>query len=861
MARKKKSKKYQEEADLDPSLSDGIISVILVIAAILTTLSFFNAAGTIGIMLDQYLLSFLFGNIRFITPIILLAFAWYVIKDVEYDYRKTHGIGALLLFVSLSGIMHIGFEVDDMWAQALNGNGGGVFGMIAWALKSYTGVIASWVILIGLVVVSILLIFNTSITGFVFLHRKLFESLGSFGRIILESVKFLFVPASKRNALAVEGDYDEEYEDDEEPAKKRRGFFKRRSIAAEDEYEEDENEDEESDEEYEEDATEEDEDAEEYEEDATDDNEREDDVWAKKVIVRDLPSTGLLSAKKGKPTSGDIKTSAQIIQSTLAEFKIEVEMGEIRVGPTVTQYSLKPSKGVKVSRITSLSNDLALALAAHPIRIEAPIPGKSLVGVEVPNQKTAMVSFKELVESKEFASRPHNMMIALGKDVAGKVWFADLPRMPHLLIAGSTGSGKTVCVNTIIMSLLFQNTAETLRMIMVDPKRVELTPYNGIPHLLTPVITNTQKTVNALKWAIGEMDRRFETMSKSHSRNIDSYNEKYPKNKMPHIVIIIDELADLMATAASEVEAGIIRLAQMARAVGIHLIVATQRPSVDVITGLMKANIPARVAFSVASLTDSRTILDTAGAEKLLGRGDMLFQTAELSKPVRIQGAFISENELKKVVEYLQGDEEPDYDESIVQKQGTGTMNMFGGPSDDRDPMFMEAQNMIIESKKASASYLQRRLKVGYARAARILDELEEAGIVGPAQGSKPREILVTAAKGSATMGAGGEFTSFSKPKRKIIEEEIEEDETIEDAEVEDYEEDEQIDEQDDEVNDNYIEDEIEEDEETDGSEDEDPEDEYEDDDYGAEEETEEDFEAEEDEDSEEEDEDDIRKW
>ncbi len=558
-------------------------------------------------------------------------------------------------------------------------------------------------------------------------------------------------------------------------------------------------------------------------------------------------------------------------------------MGDVRVGPTVTQYTFKPAKGVKVSRITSLNNDLALALAAHPIRIEAPIPGKSLVGSEVPNEKTAMVTFKELIESKSFITREHDMMIALGKDVAGKAWFPDLPRMPHLLIAGATGSGKTVCMNTIIMSLLFENTAADLRMIMVDPKRVELTPYNGIPHLLTPVITNTQKTVNALRWCIGEMDRRFEVMSKSHSRNIDSYNEKYPKNKMPRIVFIIDELADLMATAASDIEAGIIRLAQMARAVGIHLIVATQRPSVDVITGLMKANIPARIAFSVASLTDSRTILDSAGAEKLLGRGDMLFQTAELSKPVRIQGAFISESEMKTVVEHLKGDEEPDYDESIVAKDGaSGTMSMFGGPSDDRDPLFLQAQALVVEAKKASASFLQRRLKVGYARAARILDELETAGVVGPSNGSKPREILAGATAHPVTMGAGGEHTVFEKPKAPLLEE-AEEDEVYEDDEEEfddevedepmlanfdeeedeDYDEEEELEEEDDENDDGEIEEE-DYDDEDDLDEEEEDDEEYDDDEDNDEDEEEEEYDKEDedefdgDEDLEEEEEDEL---
>jgi S-DNA-T family DNA segregation ATPase FtsK/SpoIIIE len=504
------------------------------------------------------------------------------------------------------------------------------------------------------------------------------------------------------------------------------------------------------------------------------------DVWSKRVIIKNLPPLDILVDKKSKPTSGDVKGNAEIIRSTLREFGIDVDMGEVRIGPTVTQYSFKPSKGVKLSRITTLSNDLALALAAHPIRIEAPIPGQALVGIEVPNQKTAMVSFRELLESKEFKNRPHNLSVALGKDVGGKVWFADLPRMPHLLIAGATGSGKTVCVNTIIMSLLFENTAETLRLIMVDPKRVELTLYNGIPHLLTPVITNTQQTINALKWSIGEMERRFELLASVGSRDITSYNGKHPDKKIPHIVFIIDELADLMATAANEIESGIIRLAQMARAVGIHLIVATQRPSVDVITGLMKANIPGRIAFSVASLIDSRTILDSAGAEKLLGRGDMLFQTAELGKPVRIQGAFISEDEMKDVVDYLRGDEEPEYDESIVSQQKGGTINLFGGPTDDQDSLFEDAKKEVITSGKASTSFLQRRLKIGYSRAARLIDELEEAGVIGAGSGAKPREILMTKDELHGTMSAGGKMNVFKAPHPIPDEEKI--DETLDEA-------------------------------------------------------------------------------
>ncbi|MFA7314408.1 MAG: DNA translocase FtsK 4TM domain-containing protein [Candidatus Magasanikbacteria bacterium] len=778
---KRKKKKHSR---LDPTLSRGIIAVLLTVFAIIIILSFFNKAGFVGIMLNDYILSFLFGSIRYFTPIIILILSWFLIRDIKYNYRPTHLIGSLIFFLSLSSIMHLNFTTSDMWQEALSGHGGGIFGMLAWPMKQYLGIIASYVILVGVVIISVFLIFNTTLTSFVIIHQKIFEGLGWIGRSVLFIIKKLFVPNPNKSNVKIKGDYEEEenytdtdddnvLEDDEEETEKhgRRFLSKKIQIQEEDLAEE--------------------KDKKEIPKFKEKEEKKKDDVWSKRVIIKNLPPLELLTTKKGKPTSGDIKSNAEIIRSTLNEFNVGVAMGEVRVGPTVTQYSLKPDKGVKLTKITTLSNDLALALAAHPIRIEAPIPGQSLVGIEVPNQKTAIVSLRELLESKEFTTRNHNLMIALGKDVGGKVWFADLPKMPHLLIAGATGSGKTVCMNTIIMSLLYQNTAETLRMIMVDPKRVELTLYNGIPHLLTPVITNTQQTVNALKWCIGEMDRRFEMLSKVGNRDITSYNEAFKANKMPHIVFIIDELADLMATAAGEVEAGIIRLAQMARAVGIHLIVATQRPSVDVITGLMKANIPARIAFSVASLVDSRTILDCSGAEKLIGRGDMLFQTAELGKPVRIQGSYISESEMKSVVKYLKGDDEPEYDNSIVEskKNNGGTVNMFGGVSDDQDPLFEECKDLIIKYEKASASFLQRRLKIGYARAARILDELEEAGIIGPSNGAKAREILATAETAGRTMNAGGEHNVFSEPEKdessfaeaSVDEEEIETPEETED--------------------------------------------------------------------------------
>ncbi len=457
----------------------------------------------------------------------------------------------------------------------------------------------------------------------------------------------------------------------------------------------------------------------------------------------DLP-LDLLDDQSEKPTSGDIKTQMNIIQKTLENFGIQVEMGDVSVGPTVTQYTLKPADGVKLSKITTLHNDLALSLAAHPIRIEAPIPGKSLVGIEVPNQKVAAVNLKEIIRSQEFKQRKTNLAVALGKDVSGKVWIADLAKMPHLLVAGSTGSGKSVCLNAIIISLLYQNNPDDLRLILIDPKRVEFTVYNGIPHLLTPVITDTAKTVNALKWVIGEMDRRFELLSKHGKRDIGAFNRESGE-KMPYLIVIIDELADLMAVAAAEVEAAIIRLAQMARAVGIHLILATQRPSVNIITGLIKANITTRIAFAVASGTDSRTILDASGAEKLLGRGDMLYISPDLGKPKRLQGAFVRDHEIKKITDFLKSQSEPEYLDEVTQKPPLGTyVPGFNFDASSDDELLGEAKEVILQAGKASASLLQRRLKVGYARAARLLDLLEEQGIIGPADGAKPRDILIS---------------------------------------------------------------------------------------------------------------------
>ncbi len=716
-----------ERIDLNPEINRGLLAILLVVTAIVCALSFFNLAGVAGQFIDA-LLIFIFGKVRYVFPLILITVAYLMTRRADYDYRPTHWLGSILFFLSFNGIVQLS---DPSYDRIITGDGGGgLIGFIlAYPLSIYIGYWGGLAILIGLLITAIIFLFNTTLAELIDLHRKLFLALGFVGKHIL-----LFFGIFKRaspTTQAADTSFERSFV---------RGKLGKQSEA------EDEEEIEETDD----------------EEESNDDKptiKKSSEFVRPKIttptppimpinkpapVYRDLPPFDLLNTSKSKPTSGDIEENGKIIADTFKNFGIDVEMADVRVGPTVTQYSLHPAKGVKLTRITALNNDLALALAAHPIRIEAPIPGKSLVGIEVPNEKVAMVSLRELLESPEFQGRKHNMQVALGKDVAGKVWLGDLPRMPHLLIAGATGAGKTVGINTIILSLLYQNTPATLRFIMVDPKRVELTLYNGIPHLLTPVITDALKTVNALKWTIQEMERRFDVLAAAGKRDILSYNEKAAE-PLPYLVFVIDELADLMATSSSEVEGGIIRIAQMARAVGIHLIVATQRPSVEVITGLMKANIPGRVAFSVASLIDSRTILDCPGAEQLLGRGDMLFLTAELSKPKRIQGAYVSEEEMKRVIDYLKGDEPPVYDETIVSKggaSGSGTANLFGGPSDDQDPLFNEAKQLILESGKASASLLQRRMKVGYARAARLLDELEEAGIVGPADGAKPREVF-----------------------------------------------------------------------------------------------------------------------
>lgn len=494
-----------------------------------------------------------------------------------------------------------------------------------------------------------------------------------------------------------------------------------------------------------------------------------------------LPPLDLLESEKGKPSAGDTVTNSNIIKRTLENFGLKVEMSEINIGPTVTQYTLKPADGIKLSKITGLSNNLSLALASHPIRIEAPIPGKSLVGIEMPNKERCKVRLRDIFSAANFQDSQASLLLALGRDVSGSPCYADLARMPHLLVAGSTGTGKTIFLNNLVLSLLYRNSPEILRLILVDPKRVEFSAYRELPHLLTPVIFDSQKTINALKWLISEMERRFEVLSGNGSRDIASYNEKAIKEgkedgecRLPYIVLIVDELADLMAARGREMEAGIVRLAQMARAVGIHLVLATQRPSVEVITGLIKANVTSRVTFQVASQVDSRTVLDASGAEKLLGAGDLLFISAEVAKPKRIQGAFVSEKEIKRTVDFVKaegaklktqqmasGITENHLAQDLAASLESDTRD-FNGFSDEEDSLYEEAKKTVLEARKASASLLQRRLRIGYARAARLIDILENKGVVGPGEGARPREILIPT-EGMTTEGTEEEAGEWEK--------------------------------------------------------------------------------------------------
>lgn len=475
-----------------------------------------------------------------------------------------------------------------------------------------------------------------------------------------------------------------------------------------------------------------------------------------------FPSVDLLNQKQDKADAGDVENNAETIKETFANFSINVEMEGANIGPRVTQYTLKPPAGVKLTKIAALDNNLALDLAAQSIRVEAPIPGKKAVGIEVPNIKPATVRLSSILTSSEWQNNPNKLGFAIGKDIAGVPVVANLDKMPHMLVAGQTNSGKSVMINTILTSLLYHNSPSDLKLILVDPKHVELSPYDEIPHLLTGVITEPEKCISALKWAVAEMERRYRMLADAKKRNIVEYNSDKKDESMPYIVIVIDELADLMMMAARDVEALIVRIAQKARAVGIHLIVATQSPRVTVITGLIKANIPARVAFTVSQEVESRIILDQSGAEKLLGMGDMLFATADMPKPKRVQGALIEGSEVQKVTDFLRMQRPAQYDDEVVsmpvQLNGKGGVVVEMDSTDE--PIFKDAVGVVIDAGKASTSLLQRRLRIGYGKAARLIESMEEQGIVGPADGSRPREVLVSSIDevfGGGGTGAAGE--------------------------------------------------------------------------------------------------------
>lgn len=456
-----------------------------------------------------------------------------------------------------------------------------------------------------------------------------------------------------------------------------------------------------------------------------------------------LPPMTMLNPGKGQSggLSDEVRQNARILQETLQSFNIDAKILNASQGPAVTRYELEPAAGVKVSKIVHLADDIALKLAATDIRIEAPIPGKAAVGIEVPNKKLSGVTIRDVLDTEAFKNTVGGVPVSLGKDIAGNPVIADLTKMPHLLVAGSTGSGKSVCINTFIASILFKQRPEDVKLILIDPKVVELSNYNGIPHLLTPVVTDPKKAASVLRWAVREMDDRYKRFALTKTRDISRYNELHPEEAMPFVVIIIDELADLMMVASNDVEESICRLAQKARACGMHLVLATQRPSVDVLTGLIKANVPSRIAFAVSSQIDSRTILDMAGAEKLIGKGDMLFYPMGASKPLRVQGAFISDAEIDKMTEFIKQQGEPEYDESVQKAQSEhndSEMDFF------EDELMRQAIDMVLETGQASASMLQRRFRIGYTRAARMVDTMEAMHIVGPSNGSKAREILMT---------------------------------------------------------------------------------------------------------------------
>lgn len=680
----------------------AVLSIFFIMAAV-------GKAGTIGSFLHHKILIDLLGYGSFFIPVIFITLFNKTYKNKDLRLRDKISFATLLL--SLSGLLQIFIKNDTA--------GGGLGRIIQRLIIAGFDVYFSAILLFGILIVSSLIIFDPEMSLWKSFIQRIKDRLG----------KKQAAEEHDQNIEEKIQKIDNEEEEDQ-PEKNKKfsitGITKKKAEA---------------------------------EEDIPIEN-----IGSMFTSSYVVPPLDLLGKSGGKPSTGDIKANANIIERTFANFGIAIEMDEIAVGPTVTRYAMKPAQGVRLSRIASLQNELALALAAKSIRIEAPIPGRSLVGIEVPNTTKSKIGLGSLLADKQFQNSDKALYVSLGKGVSGDSYYTDIGKMPHALVAGATGSGKSVTVHNIILSLLYRNGPDMLRFIMVDPKRVEMTLYKKIPHLLTPVITDPKKAVLALKWAVKEMERRYDVLQSYVVRDIDSYHKTIVApaykglsptdienrsgdlpEKMPYIVVIIDELSDIMSSYPRELEASIVRLAQMSRAVGIHLLLSTQRPSVNVITGLIKANIPTRIALKVASQIDSRTILDTQGAEKLLGRGDMLYKGEGSNEPVRIQCPFVSEEEVKNVVKFIKKHYQFELEDEInlpdEQLEGGGGFSL-GDDGDDEDPMYEEAKAIVISSQKASTSYLQRRLSIGYSRAARIIDMLEERGVVGPANGSKPREVI-----------------------------------------------------------------------------------------------------------------------
>lgn len=712
MSRKKtKSKENTEEQEneskgiqLAQETQHTILSIVFFVLGLFFTAAMFGLADVAGEKVYE-LFSKVFGIGYFILPLILFFLSISFFKLKKPNVGLSHSISAFtFIFSSLGIIFIIAPEKAGYFGYALG-----------WPAREFFGIYFGIILLFAFDLIALLVLFN-------------------------KRPSFSWISNLSKKKEKEESFEEEEYENIPEPL-----------ISAP----------------VEEDAEEE----EEYTPPAPrikQEKEEDEDVPVRAFIPTGeykIPPISILQKDKGKVSVGDTRANSVLIKRTLQNFSIPVEMDEITIGPTVTRYALKPAQGVRLSRITALQNEIALALAASSVRIEAPIPGKSLVGIEIPNQSKSMIGLGTLLENSGFKNNSKPLTVALGKDIAGKPSFSSLAKMPHLLIAGTTGSGKSVTVHTLITSLLYRHGPQELRFIMVDPKRVELTLYNSIPHLLTPVITEPKKAILSLKWAVKEMERRYDFLQGQTVRDISSYHEKRQEiikeygeeseeaqelEAMPYIVVIIDELADIMSTYPRELEAGIVRLAQMSRAVGIHLILSTQRPDSNVITGLIKANIPARIALKVSSQINSRIIIDDAGAEKLLGAGDMLFSSGEKA-PERLQCPFVTEKEVKEVVKFIKNNSDDLPDEINLNNNqnlsGMASNSIFGqsledSENGDDDDLYEEARQIVIESRKASTSFLQRKLKIGYSRAARIIDILEERGVISGQNGSKPREVL-----------------------------------------------------------------------------------------------------------------------